>query len=54
MTETTDSRVRKRLYKIVRTYKVRFQPLHERIKWFHYETRNRSYMLRAFGQARLP
>lgn len=34
--------------------KRRWQQLRERLDWFHYETRERRYMLRVFGVTRLP
>lgn len=34
-------------------YRRRWQQLRERLRWYHYETRERRYMLRVFGMARL-
>jgi hypothetical protein len=40
--------------KVRRTWKRKFQTLHNRLEWFHYEKRERSYLLRVFGRGRIP
>lgn len=51
---TSRNRTRRRLDKVRRSWKRRFQSLHERLEWFHWETRERRYMLQLFGKGRLP
>jgi len=35
------------------TERHRFMSLHEQLRWFHYDKRERRYLLRVFGMARV-
>lgn len=48
------TRVRRSMTKVRRTWKRRFQTLRDRLEWFHWETKERRYMLLCFGKGRLP
>lgn len=54
MPSDNTTKARRVMNKVRRTWKRRFQSLSDRLEWFHWETKERRYMLQVFGKGRMP